>query len=206
MTATSPTRWCSGKSPIELERLISEQRSYETNEENLWRAETPGPEGWQRTARRDDPDKYLMISADTHANKPFDLWATRIDKKYRDRLPRVVTDKNGKQWRYSEGHRKARLMEFRMLGEDGARGKAGAALEDRLADNGYDGIDAEIMFPNKGLAMWATPRSALAPTTSPGLRAIPAWRGSRAGSAGKATTTASASSASIPARSKPSVS
>ncbi len=136
---------------------MSEQMSYETNEENLWRAETPGPEGWKRTARRDDPDKYLMISADTHANEPHDLWAKRIDKKYRDRLPRVVTDEDGKQWRVSEGHRKARLMEFRMLGEDGVRGKAGATLEGRQADNGYDGIDAEIMFPNKGLAMWATP-------------------------------------------------
>ena len=136
---------------------MSEQVAYVTNEENLWRAETPGPEGWKRTAHRDDPEKYLMISADTHANEPHDLWAKRIDKKYVDRLPRVVTDEDGKQWRVSEGHRKARLMEFRMLGEDGVRGKAGAKLEDRLKDNRYDGIDAEIMFPNKGLAMWATP-------------------------------------------------
>ena len=66
---------------------MSEQVAYETNEENLWRAETPGPEGWKRTAHRDDPEKYLMISADTHANEPHDLWAKRIDKKYVDRLP-----------------------------------------------------------------------------------------------------------------------
>lgn len=136
---------------------MSEQPKYETNEENHWRMETPGPEGWQRTARRDDPDKYLMISADTHANEPFDLWAKRIDKKYLDRIPRVETDADGKQWRITEGYRKSRIFDFKMLGEDGVRGKAGATIEGRLEDNRYDGIDGEIMFPNKGLAMWATP-------------------------------------------------
>ena len=136
---------------------MSEQANIEINEENLWRAETPGPDGWERTARPTDPDKYLMISADTHVNEPHDLWAKRIDKKFIDRIPRVITDENGKQWRVSEGHRKSRLMEFRMLGEDGVRGKAGATIEGRMADHKHDGIDAEIMFPNKGLAMWATP-------------------------------------------------
>ena len=136
---------------------MSEQANIEINEENLWRAETPGPDGWERTARPDDPDKYLMISADTHVNEPHDLWAKRIDKKYIDRIPRVITDENGKQWRVSEGHRKARLMEFRMLGEDNVRGKAGATIDGRMADHKHDGIDGEIMFPNKGLAMWATP-------------------------------------------------
>ena len=136
---------------------MSEQTSYEINEENLWRTETPGPEGWTRTARRDDPNKYLMISADTHANEPFDLWAKRIDTKYIDRIPRVETDENGKQWRITEGYRKSRIFDFKMLGEDGVRRKAGATVEGRLKDNRYDGIDAEVMFPNKGLAMWATP-------------------------------------------------
>ena len=60
---------------------MSEQPKYEMNEENVWRTKTPGPEGWRRTARRDDPDKYLMISADTHANEPADLWAKWIAKK-----------------------------------------------------------------------------------------------------------------------------
>ena len=57
---------------------MSEQFAYEINEENLWRADTPGPEGWTNSARPDDPDKYLMISADTHVNEPHDLWAKRI--------------------------------------------------------------------------------------------------------------------------------
>ena len=51
------------------------------NEENLWRLETPGVEGWGRTARVDDPKKYFMVSTDCHANEPPDLWVKRIDKK-----------------------------------------------------------------------------------------------------------------------------
>ena len=82
---------------------------------------TPGHAGWPRTARPGDPRKYFMVSADCHANEPADLWATRIDAKYRDRLPRVITDDNGVKWRVSEGHRPDRLR------TDDARGRGRAA-------------------------------------------------------------------------------
>jgi hypothetical protein len=36
---------------------------------NRWRLETPGHQGWKRTARPDDPDHFLMISADCHCNE-----------------------------------------------------------------------------------------------------------------------------------------
>lgn len=127
------------------------------NEENLWRLKTPGIEGWGRTARVDDPNKYFMVSTDCHANEPPDLWVQRIDKKYRDRVPRIETDSNGVQWRYCEGYRPDRVRVMSFEGEDWIRSKAGADPADRLKDNQADGIDVEIIFPNKGLAMWATP-------------------------------------------------
>ena len=127
------------------------------NEPNRWRLETPGHSGWPRTARPGAPNKYLMISADCHANEPATLWAERIDARYRDRLPRIVTDEKGVQWRISEGHRPDRLRLSDLEGEDQVRAKAGADPEDRLRDHARDGIDAEAIFPNKGLAMWATP-------------------------------------------------
>jgi predicted TIM-barrel fold metal-dependent hydrolase len=127
------------------------------NEPNRWRLETPGVGGWTRTARREAARKYFMVSADCHANEPADLWATRIDAKYRERLPRVITDKDGVQWRVSEGHRPDRLRISNLEGEDAARNKAGATAAGRLADHDADGIDVELMFPNKGLSMWATP-------------------------------------------------
>ena len=127
------------------------------NAPNRWRLETPGHAGWPRTARAGSSNKYLMISDDCHANEPATLWADRIDKKYRDRLPRVITDEKGVQWRISEGYRPDRLRTGNLEGEDGTRAKAGATPEERLRDHAHDGIDGEAIFPNKGLAMWATP-------------------------------------------------
>ncbi len=127
------------------------------NEPNRWRLETPGAVQWQRSARPDAAKKYFMVSADGHANEPASLWFDRIDAKYRERLPRVITDKDGVQWRVSEGHRPDRLRLSTLEGEDQLRAKAGADPLGRLADHDLDGIDVELIFPNKGLAMWATP-------------------------------------------------
>jgi predicted TIM-barrel fold metal-dependent hydrolase len=132
------------------------------NEANLWRTETPGHAGWPRSARPGDPRKYFIVSADAHANEPADLWATRIDAKYRERVPRVIVDANGVKWRVSEGHRPDRLRTDELTGEDRLRQLAGADPEQRLHDMDRDGIDAEVIFPNKGLSMWATPDGAFA--------------------------------------------
>jgi predicted TIM-barrel fold metal-dependent hydrolase len=127
------------------------------NEPNLWRLTTPGHTGWTRTARPEDPRKYVIVSADAHANEPADLWATRIEPKYRERVPRVIVDAEGVKWRVSEGHRPDRLRTDTLEGEDRLRNLSGADPEQRLRDMDRDGIDAEVIFPNKGLGMWATP-------------------------------------------------
>jgi predicted TIM-barrel fold metal-dependent hydrolase len=127
------------------------------NEANVWRLTTPGHAGWPRTARPDDPHKYFVVSADAHANEPADLWTTRIDAKYRQRVPKVIVDDQGVKWRVAEGHRPDRLRTDDLEGEDRLRQLAGADPEARLRDMEGDGIDAEVIFPNKGLSMWATP-------------------------------------------------
>lgn len=129
------------------------------NEPNKWRLDTPGDAGWARTARptENKAKKYFMVSTDCHANEPADLWAKRIDEKYRDRLPKVITDDAGVKWRVSEGYRPDRLRISEFEGEDQVRAEAGVGADSRLADHAVDGIDAEVIFPNKGLAMWATP-------------------------------------------------
>jgi predicted TIM-barrel fold metal-dependent hydrolase len=127
------------------------------DEPNRWRLTTPGHAGWPRTARPGDPRKYFMISCDSHANEPADLWRERIDAKYRDRLPRIEVDENGVKWQVSEGWQRSRLHDTVFQGEDLERQKAGADPEQRLKDMARDGVDAEIIFPNKGLMMWATP-------------------------------------------------
>ncbi len=132
-------------------------QSVQINEENLWRLETPGTEGWGRTARVNDPKKYFMVSTDCHANEPPDLWAKRLPDVYKERAPRIVVDDKGVQWRYCEGYRPDRVRVMSFEGEDWIRSQAGADPAQRHADNKKDGIDVEIIFPNKGLAMWATP-------------------------------------------------
>ena len=134
---------------------MSEQ--VQTDEANDWRLETPGMEGWPRTARPNDPDKYLMISADTHANEPADLWATRIELEYRDRIPHIEKDARGDLWNVVEGYRPVKIRIAAMVGQDQERNGSGATVEGRMVDHKRDGIDAEVVFPNKGLAMWATP-------------------------------------------------
>lgn len=126
------------------------------NQPNLWRLETPGHLGWKRTARAGDPNKYLMISADSHCNEPSNLWYERIDREFRNRLPRIEIDENGVKWQVSEGWQRSRLLDSGLEGEDRVRSKAGADPEQRLKDMARDGVDAEIIFPNKGLLMWAT--------------------------------------------------
>ena len=127
------------------------------DEANDWRLETPGTQGWSRTARVDDPDKFLMVSADTHANEPADLWAKRIEPEYRDRIPHIETNAKGDMWNVVEGYRPTKIRIAAMVGQDKERNGSGATIEGRQADHKRDGIDAEVIFPNKGLAMWATP-------------------------------------------------
>ena len=129
----------------------------EIDANNAWRIETPGSTGWPRTASPDDPNRFLMISADCHANEPANLWAERIDARYRERVPRVERDKDGATFQLTEGFRPMRLRDVVYQGEDFERNRAGKTPQDRLRDHARDGVDAEVIFPNKGLTMWATP-------------------------------------------------
>ncbi|HEY5681315.1 MAG TPA: amidohydrolase family protein [Pseudomonadales bacterium] len=127
---------------------------------NAWRLETPGSQGWTRTARATDPDRYFVVSADGHVQEPSDLWRTRMDAKYRDRLPGVAMDAKGQKFQKTEGFRPLRLQNIKFEGEDALRNQSGHTPEERLADLAADGVDCEILFPNKGLTMWATPDAA----------------------------------------------
>ena len=128
---------------------------------NQWRLETPGADGWIRSARPGDPAKYFMVSADCHANEPVDWLEQRIEPAFRARIPHVEVDEQGEAWLVTEGWRPQRLKTSQaastMQAEDTARSKAGADPAQRLRDHDLDGVDVEIVFPNKGLLVWATP-------------------------------------------------
>ncbi len=124
---------------------------------NVWRLETPGNEGWSRSARPDSPDKYFMVSADGHVMEPSDLWVSRMAPELRDRLPGVIVDAEGNQLQKTEGFRPTKLLNVPLEGHEKLRNSSGRTPEARISDLALDGVDAEILFPNRGLTIWATP-------------------------------------------------
>jgi predicted TIM-barrel fold metal-dependent hydrolase len=124
---------------------------------NAWRTSTPGIAGWTRTARATDPNKYFMASADGHVQEPSNLWLERMDKKFHDRLPGIVLDAKGNPMQKTEGFRPLRIRNTPFEGEDLLRNQSGKTPQGRVDDLARDGVDAEILFPNRGLTIWATP-------------------------------------------------
>ncbi len=110
------------------------------------------------------PDKLYMVSADTHATEPGDFLSDRIEAEYRDRIPRMDKRDDGSEWLITEGTRpqlvkraEERTEPTRMEEEDIGRVLAGRTVEQRLSDQAADGVDVELVFPNRGLLCWATP-------------------------------------------------
>ena len=125
---------------------------------NVWRLETPGNDGWVRSARPDAADKFFMVSADGHVQEPRDFLTAHIDQRFHDRLPGVVIDAKGEQFQKTEGFRQAKLNWVEPFqGHEKLRNESGRTPEERIADLALDGCDAEVLFPNKGLTVWATP-------------------------------------------------
>ncbi len=136
------------------------------DENNVWRLDTPGQSGWSRSARPDAADKFFMCSADGHVQEPNSFLSDRIDKKYHHRLPGVVArtaaegEAKGEKelFQKTEGFRLAKINWAKPLeGHDKIRNEGGRDPETRIRELAMDGCDAEIMFPNKGLTIWATP-------------------------------------------------
>lgn len=103
--------------------------------------------------------KYFVVSADCHVTEPPDLWERRIAAKFRHRLPRIEVDDRGRKTLMIEGQRPSRMRDFTLEGEDLERAQQSARLDldSRVQDLERDGIDAEIVYPNRGLLMWASP-------------------------------------------------
>ena len=130
----------------------------EVNSENAWRVKTPGSGQWPRSPRAGQPNKYFMVSCDTHLSPPRDLFAERIEKKFVDRLAKITTDESGKQFLVAEGARPAPLLRTELFGEDQHRQELGkgpksedevdAQLRQRIDEQAMDGVDAELLFPN----------------------------------------------------------
>ena len=107
---------------------------------------------------------YRVISSDNHVVEPVDLWTSRAESKFKDRMPHLERLEEGDWW----------ICEGRKLFGLGVGAQAGLrfeepeklTLEGRLEDvrlGGYipeehvkdmdiDGIDVSIVYPTIGLA------------------------------------------------------
>ena len=86
---------------------------------NEWRLDSPGSNGWNRSPRPSAGNKYYMVSTDGHAQEPKDLWSTRMDLKYRDRLPGVIIGSGGQKFQKTEGFRTPlKLNDIQFGGQD----------------------------------------------------------------------------------------
>ena len=130
------------------------------DENNVWRLDTDNDsKGWEKSPYPDAKKKYFMVSADGHVQEPKDLWKTRMPEEYWHRLPGVTVDDLGDQFQKTEGFRPLRIRNIKMEGEDAFRNGSGKTPEERISALALDGVDAEILFPNLGLTVWATPDS-----------------------------------------------
>ena len=128
------------------------------DENNAWRLETNNAAAeWPRSPYADAANKYFMVSADGHVQEPKDLWKKRMPEEYWGRLPGVTVDDKGNQFQKTEGFRPVRIRNIKMAGEDALRNSSGRDPQKRIDELALDGVDAEILFPNLGLTIWATP-------------------------------------------------
>jgi predicted TIM-barrel fold metal-dependent hydrolase len=107
-----------------------------------------------------------LISADSHVNEPADLWLERIDKKFRDRAPRVIDDIPGRpsgSYLVLEGIPPIHLSQGLGAGKkpeelpsffhastyrDARRG--GWDPAERIKDMEVDGVEAEVIYTTLG--------------------------------------------------------
>ena len=88
----------------------------EPDEQNAWRLQTPGAKDWPRSANPQAANKYFMVSADGHVQEPKDLWVSRMDARYKDRLPGVAVNPKGEQFQKTEGFRPLRIRNIEFAG------------------------------------------------------------------------------------------
>jgi predicted TIM-barrel fold metal-dependent hydrolase len=112
-----------------------------------------------------------VISADSHMTEPGDLWVERLDRKFRDRAPRVVkNEKSGPAYlfvgpgihplavaaAFAAGKGGAELREHMNHGYEAARPSGWDPVE-RLKDQDLDGVRAEVLYSTLGIAVFAMP-------------------------------------------------
>lgn len=119
-----------------------------------------------------------IISADSHMTEPMDLWIKGLDKKYRDRAPRVVFDSHSDSkpalmfevegapsmpaaGGFAAGRSGDELVQFMAHSDYKEARPSGWDPQERLKDQDLDGISGEILYPTLGMQLFQMPDAEL---------------------------------------------
>jgi predicted TIM-barrel fold metal-dependent hydrolase len=116
-----------------------------------------------------------IISADSHVFEPVNLWETRMDRKFRERGPRFVSDYQGKSgtWFVCEGISpraidsiaatgipKEDLVKFKGVHHKDLR-PGGYDPVERLKDQDIDGVSGEVLYATYAMQLYVMPDAEL---------------------------------------------
>ena len=116
-----------------------------------------------------------IVSADSHVIEPADVWTARIDRRFADRAPHVVTEFKGKTGDFfvAEGMAPLAIAAFAVAGVNPKEFKTkmregyanvrpgGWDPAERIKDQERDGVVAEVIYPSFGMRLFQLEDSGL---------------------------------------------
>jgi predicted TIM-barrel fold metal-dependent hydrolase len=112
--------------------------------------------------------EYRIISADSHFVEPPNMWAERVDKKFRDRAPHTVRGLNGREGEFfvcenvqpipvagffGAGVPSAELPAHTKKGMEAAPASVWDPAA-RIKDQDLDGVQAEVIYTSMGMPLY----------------------------------------------------
>ena len=115
---------------------------------------------------------YRILSSDDHVIEPADLWTSRVEPKFRDRVPHIERREDGNWW-YCDGQRvlfaagsqagkRFEDPHALKITDDVGNVRAGGYIPDEhVKDMDLDGVDVSVLYPTVGLLAYNVPDSEL---------------------------------------------
>ncbi len=115
---------------------------------------------------------FKLVSADSHVAEPPDLWTTRMEPRYANRAPKVISRDDG-DFFVCEGmltaesgvgllatkrkYEHPEVYDFSMMGRWSEVPEPGYDPDARLKELDREGIEAELLYSSYGLIMYSIP-------------------------------------------------
>ena len=113
--------------------------------------------------------EYRVISSDSHIIEPEDLWEDRIDRRFKDRGPRLIHEGDTDQWvcdglkfgaigiNQQAGLRFNKPEELTVGGSMETVPLGGLDPHEHVKDMDLDGVAAGVLYPSQGLTLFRVP-------------------------------------------------